>query len=256
MIARRQTGFTLIELVVTVAIVGLLASMVMPLTQLIAKRAKEHELRADLRDIRDALDHFNELYRYSCLNQGGGNAPGGQAPVASFGGAAPGLPGASSTGGFGNFGGGGSVSSSVGGSVANTNGAGSVAGAGLGGAGGVSASTVTNIGGNASGGGATVLPTPPKMECLAGATGWPKDLQTLVDGVNNIASAQPGAKIYFLRRIPRDPMNTNTSVPPDQSWGLRSSASSATEPQEGEDVFDVYTLSPANDLTGQPYRDW
>lgn len=55
---KRLGGFTLIELVVTVAIVGILASAVVPLGQLTVKRTKEAELRAALRDIRSALDAY------------------------------------------------------------------------------------------------------------------------------------------------------------------------------------------------------
>jgi len=81
-------------------------------------------------------------------------------------------------------------------------------------------------------------------------------MQTLVDGVNNIASPTPGAKVYFLRRIPRDPMNPDATLAANLTWGKRSSTSPVDEPQEGDDVFDVYSLSKAKDLTGQPYRDW
>jgi general secretion pathway protein G len=55
---RRQRGFTLIELVVTVLIVGLLASAAVPLLELTVKRNREHELRAALREIRGALDAY------------------------------------------------------------------------------------------------------------------------------------------------------------------------------------------------------
>lgn len=55
-----QFGFTLIELVVTVAIVGLLASAALPLASMTIKREKESELRAALRDIRTAIDAYKD----------------------------------------------------------------------------------------------------------------------------------------------------------------------------------------------------
>ncbi len=53
-------GFTLIELVITVAIVSLLASVVLPMTELVVQRSKEQELRLALRQIRGALDAYRQ----------------------------------------------------------------------------------------------------------------------------------------------------------------------------------------------------
>jgi general secretion pathway protein G len=52
-------GFTLIELVVTVLIVGMLAASAVPLVGLAVQRQKESELRSALRDIRKAIDAYH-----------------------------------------------------------------------------------------------------------------------------------------------------------------------------------------------------
>lgn len=55
-------GFTLIELVVTVAIIGILAAGAMPLAELAAQRERESELRIALRQIRAGLDAYRAAY--------------------------------------------------------------------------------------------------------------------------------------------------------------------------------------------------
>jgi general secretion pathway protein G len=54
----RRSGFTIIEMVITVAIIGLLASVALPLAELTVQRTKEHELRRGLREIRRAIDDY------------------------------------------------------------------------------------------------------------------------------------------------------------------------------------------------------
>lgn len=155
----RAGGFTLIELVITVAILGVLALMAVPLMEVTAQRNKEAELRLALRQIRGAIDAYRQAV------------------------------------------------------------------------------------------------TDKKIQAAADASGYPPDLERLAQGVVD-ASSPEGRKIYFLRRLPRDPFHADASAPAAETWGKRSYASPPDEPQAGEDVFDVYSLSGRIGLNGVPYRAW
>lgn len=156
---RSSRGFTLIELVITVAIVGLLAGIAVPTMELAVQRNKEQELRLALRDIRKAIDAYKQAF-----DEG-------------------------------------------------------------------------------------------HMITIVGDSGYPPTLKVLVDGVPDALNPDK-RKIYFLRRIPRDPMSIDSNLAPEQTWGLRSYESDSDNPAEGKDVFDVYSLATGAGINGVPYRQW
>lgn len=95
----------------------------------------------------------------------------------------------------------------------------------------------------------------------ADESGYPPRLEELFMGVQDIKSPEKKV-IYFIRRLPRDPMFTELDVsgaeitPAADTWGKRSYDSPWDSPKEGDDVFDVYSRSEAVGLNGIPYREW
>ena len=55
---RRAAGFSLVELLATLAILALLAAAAFPVVDLAAKRVKEQEMRYSLRQMRNAIDAY------------------------------------------------------------------------------------------------------------------------------------------------------------------------------------------------------
>lgn len=157
--ARRPGGFTLIELAVTVAIVGVLATMALPLAETTIKRGKEAELRTALRQIREGIDAYKRAGEEG------------------------------------------------------------------------------------------------RIRIRADATGYPPRLEDLAEGVEDIKRPDL-AKIYVLRRLPRDPFSADPELAAAETWGRRSYASPPDNPQPGDDVFDVYSLAEGVGLNGIPYRQW
>lgn len=156
---RTAGGFTLVEILVTVAIVAVLASIGLPLAELAVKRQKEQELHVALREVRAAIDAYKQA-----ADQG-------------------------------------------------------------------------------------------RITRSAEQSGYPVSLDVLVRGVEDMRSKNK-EKIYFLRRLPRDPMFPDSQVPAANTWGKRSYASPPDSPREGDDVYDIYSLSPGTGFNGVDYRYW
>jgi general secretion pathway protein G len=56
----RERGLTLVEVLITIAVLMILAGAVMPLAKVTLKRQKELELRRDLRTVRQAIDLYKQ----------------------------------------------------------------------------------------------------------------------------------------------------------------------------------------------------
>jgi general secretion pathway protein G len=101
----------------------------------------------------------------------------------------------------------------------------------------------------------------------ADASGYPANLAVLVEGVPQASasaasavtaaagSAESAKRLYFLRRLPRDPF-APASLSAAQTWALRSYESPPDAPRAGRDVFDVASRSPRVALDGTRLDQW
>jgi general secretion pathway protein G len=79
--------------------------------------------------------------------------------------------------------------------------------------------------------------------------GYPPTLEDLEKDTSGKGAGKKTVK--FLRRIPKDPMTNSFD------WGLRSYQDDPDSDAWGkENVYDIYTKSPAVALDGTRYRDW
>jgi general secretion pathway protein G len=91
---------------------------------------------------------------------------------------------------------------------------------------------------------------------LKTGTGYPKDLQELVEG-KDFGDAKTG-KVKFLRRMVPNPLDPK-SLQDDKQWGweLRSYKDKPDSTKwGGEDVFDVYAPQDGTALDGTKYKEW
>ncbi|WP_107311053.1 type II secretion system protein [Burkholderia metallica] len=86
-------------------------------------------------------------------------------------------------------------------------------------------------------------------------SGYPPDLRTLVDGVED-KKRPGGANLYFLRRIPIDPMCDCDGKAPEDMWETRGYDSDPESFSSGKDVFDVRSRNREEGINGVPYNQW
>jgi len=86
-------------------------------------------------------------------------------------------------------------------------------------------------------------------------SGYPESLLELVEGVQD-AKDPEGKMIYFLRRLPADPLNANEFLSPEETWETRSYESEPDDFSGGDDVFDIRSSSDEIALDGTYYNEW
>ena len=224
----RESGFSLIELVITVSVLAILTLGVVPLVQVSVKRQKEQQLRDALREMREAIDQFHReavagAQMQANQQQGQSTAQQEAAPRP-----APNPQNPQQQQGAGN------IFNDPRVRVAITD---------------QTIFTADN-------------PDrfPPDLDTLvkgvsvlpvtAGSMGRRGNMNYSASEASSDDSQQPKTKIY-LRRIPVDPMTGKAD------WEFRSCYdSSDTNSWGGENVFDVHSKSDGTALNGEKYRDW
>lgn len=92
----------------------------------------------------------------------------------------------------------------------------------------------------------------PQWSGAAGDYGYPKDLPTLVDGIQ----LDDGRLKRYLRRIPRNPLSPQSRDIKEQ-WLLRGYEDPLdNKTWNGKDVYDIKVPSERQALDGSWYRDW
>ena len=232
---RSTNGFTLIELVITVSVLAILTLGVIPLMQVSVKRQKEEQLRAALRQMREAIDQFHREALAGVQYQVNQGTAGGTGTIDPNSG--------NRTGGQGTGSGGGNGVNPFGDPRVRV--------------------FITD---------ASIFSSdnpdrfPPDLETLVqgvdvlpittGTMGRRGNQNFTATQAATEDSALPKKKIY-LARIPDDPMTPEDESKGEAEWDFRSCYdSSDASSWGGENVFDVHSKSKAKALDGTNYRDW